>query len=48
MQTTEPLILGIKNLAFSHNGELLCASAMDDKHCIAVWDWMKHKNLKIG
>jgi lipoxygenase homology domain-containing protein 1 len=48
MHTTEPLIKGIKNIAFSPDGRMLCASAMDEKHCIAVWDWTTSANLKPG
>jgi WD40 repeat protein len=45
MQTTEPLIKGIKNIAFSPDGRMLCASAMDEMHCIAVWDWSTSDKL---
>jgi WD40 repeat protein len=48
MHTTEPLIKGIKNISFSPDGRMLCASAMDEKHCIAVWDWTTSANLKPG
>jgi len=33
------LLKGIKNLAFSPNGKLLAASAFDDDHTIAIYDW---------
>jgi microtubule-associated protein-like 6 len=41
MRTTSPLIMGIKQVAFSPNGQYLAASAMDDSHNIAVYDWEK-------
>jgi WD40 repeat protein len=34
-----PLLKGIKNLAFSPDGKFLAASAMDDDHTIAIYDW---------
>lgn len=36
-----PLTKGIKNIKFSPNGERIVASAMDDNHTIAVFDWFK-------
>jgi WD40 repeat protein len=33
------LLKGIKNVAFSPDGKLLAASAMDDDHTIAIYDW---------
>lgn len=30
---------GIKNVCFSNDGKYLAASAMDDEHFIAVFDW---------
>lgn len=36
-----PLEKGIKTLSFSNNGKLLAASAMDDDHCVAVYEWSK-------
>jgi len=36
-----PLLKGIKTLAFSPDGNLLAASAMDDDHNIAVYEWDK-------
>jgi WD40 repeat protein len=38
---TSPLTKGINQLAFSRNGKYLVASAADDEHCIAVFDWSK-------
>jgi WD40 repeat protein len=32
------LLKGIKNVAFSPDGKLLAASAMDDDHTIAIYD----------
>jgi len=34
-----PLTKGIKNLCFSNDGKYLSASAMDDEHFIAIYDW---------
>ena len=34
-----PLLKGIKNLCFSRDGQLLAASAFDDDHSIAVYNW---------
>lgn len=34
-----PLTKGIKTIAFSPDGKYLAASAMDDYHEIAVFDW---------
>jgi len=34
-----PLKKGIKTVAFSHDGKLLAASALDDEHQVAVWKW---------
>ena len=39
MRVTAPLTMGIKTLAFSPDGKYLAASALDDKHEVAVWDW---------
>ena len=38
---SSPLIKGINCLTFSNDGNLLCASAADDNHSIAVFDWEK-------
>ena len=35
----EPLTKGINHLAFSRNGKYLVATAADDYHNIAVFDW---------
>ena len=34
-----PFTNGIKNVAFSHDGELLVATGLDDDHSIAVFRW---------
>lgn len=34
-----PLTKGIKNLCFSQDGKYLAASAIDDEHFIAIYDW---------
>jgi len=36
---TGPLTKGIKTLAFSPCGKYVAASAMDDDHMVAVWEW---------
>ena len=41
-----PLLKGIKNVAFSPDGKLLAASAMDDDHTIAIYEWQT--KLKPG
>ena len=41
MNTNAPLTMGIKQVAFSPDGTLLAASAMDDSHEIAVFEWEK-------
>ena len=53
----EPLQKGINHLAFSRDGKYLCATAADDDHNIAVFDWKKgqaedlstitNKNLRV-
>ncbi|MBP3801902.1 MAG: EF-hand domain-containing protein, partial [Clostridia bacterium] len=53
----EPLQKGINHLAFSRDGKYLCATAADDDHNIAVFDWkkgqaedlstIKNKNLRV-
>ena len=53
----EPLQKGINHLAFSRDGKYLVATAADDDHNIAVFDWKKgqaenlstitNKNLKV-
>ena len=40
------LLKGIKNLCFSNDGKYLAASAFDDEHCIAVYNW--NAKLKPG
>jgi microtubule-associated protein-like 6 len=42
------LTKGIKNLAFSPDGNLLAASAFDDDHSIAVYQWKATTGLKPG
>jgi len=37
----QPLQKGINHLCFSQNGKLLCATAADDDHNIAVFEWEK-------
>ena len=34
-----PLTKGIKTICFSNDGKYLAASAMDDEHFIAIFDW---------
>jgi hypothetical protein len=34
-----PLTKGIAHLAFSPTGKYLAASAMDDSHCVAIYEW---------
>ena len=36
---TSPLTKGINHLTFSKDGKYIVASAADDNHCIAVFDW---------
>lgn len=38
---TLPLVKGINCLCFSEDGKLLCASAADDNHNIAIFEWEK-------
>jgi microtubule-associated protein-like 6 len=40
------LTKGIKNIAFSSDGKFLAASAFDDDHSIAVYQW--NAKLKPG
>jgi hypothetical protein len=40
------LFKGIKTLAFSNNGKYLAATALDDYHCVAVYEW--NAPLKAG
>lgn len=40
------LLKGIKNIAFSNDGRFIAASAYDDDHCIAVYNW--NAKLKAG
>jgi microtubule-associated protein-like 6 len=37
----QPLQKGINHLCFSQNGKLLCATAADDEHNIAIFEWEK-------
>ena len=37
----EPLQKGINHLVFSKDGKYLCATAADDDHNIAIFDWKK-------
>lgn len=30
---------GVMQVAFSNDGKYLAASAMDDEHCVAVYEW---------
>ena len=41
-----PLTKGIKNVAFSNDGELVAASGMDDDHSLVVFKWKTAKNSK--
>lgn len=41
-----PLTKGIKCVAFSNDGKYLAASAFDDDHNIAIYEW--NKKLKAG
>ena len=41
-----PLLKGIKTIAFSSDGKMLAASAFDDDHSIAVYNW--NAKLKPG
>jgi WD40 repeat protein len=34
-----PLTKGIKTVAFSNDGKLLAATALDDDHNVAIFDW---------
>lgn len=43
VRITGPLTKGIKTLAFSNDGKYLAASAMDDEHMVAVWEWASNK-----
>jgi WD40 repeat protein len=43
-----PLTKGIKNLAFSNDGELVVASSMDDDHTIAIFKWKTQEGQKVG
>ena len=53
----EPLTKGINHLVFSRDGKYLCATAADDDHNIAIFDWQKgqaedlstivNKNLRV-
>lgn len=38
-----PLQKGIAQLAFSPSGKLLAAAAMDDDHCVAIYEWEKNE-----
>lgn len=43
-----PLTNGIKHVAFSHDGELLVATGMDDDHSIAVYRWKEERLIAAG
>lgn len=38
-----PLTKGISQLAFSPSGTYLAGGAMDDDHCVAIWEWGKNE-----
>lgn len=38
-----PLTKGISQLAFSPSGNYLAGGAMDDDHCVAIWEWGKNE-----
>jgi hypothetical protein len=42
------LTKGIKNLAFSNDGELVVATSMDDDHTIAIFKWKTQEGQKVG
>ena len=39
--------MGINHLYFSQDGKFLCATALDDEHNIAVFEWEKG-TLKVS
>ena len=39
---------GIQQLSFSPSGKFLAAAAMDDSHCIAIFDWEPTGKKKVG
>lgn len=39
-----PLKKGIAQLTFSPSGKYLAAGAMDDDHCVAIWEWEKNED----
>ena len=41
-----PLTKGIAHLAFSSSGKFLAASAMDDGHCVAIYEWQRKEDVK--
>ena len=41
MRTTTSLSHGIKHIAFSPDGRLLIASALDEKHSLVIYEWEK-------
>ena len=43
-----PLTKGIAHLEFSPSGKLLAASAMDDYHCVAIYEWEKKSSKRGG
>lgn len=43
-----PLKKGIKQVAFSKDGRYLVASAMDDEHQVAIFDWAAKPKGKTG
>ena len=45
---TAPLTKGVKTISFSNDGKYLAASAMDDEHMIAIFEWQaKPKKGKV-
>ena len=41
-----PLIKGIKNVAFSNDGELVAASGMDPNHSLVIFRWRTAQDSK--
>ena len=38
---------GVMHLEFSNSGKYLAATAQDDEHCLAVYDWNSKKKKKV-